>query len=114
MAQLAPPPARGALPAIHWLWRVQALLAAYLPLLLMAVLASGTWWLVKNTPMADGPMVAVAPRHEPDYRMQGFQLQRMGPDGRLRASLIDATTSPSKLPRHRRGMTGGGGSFLTL
>ena len=30
------------------IWRIQAMLAAYLPLVLMAVLASGTWWLVKK------------------------------------------------------------------
>jgi len=70
-----------------WTWRLQSLLSAYLPLLLMAFLASGTWWLVKNTPMADAPTEAVAPRHEPDYRMNGFELQRFSPDGTLRVRL---------------------------
>lgn len=85
MAGLAPPPAaRAARPMQPWTWRAQALLSAYLPLLLMAFLASGTWWLVKNTPLAEGPQEAVAPRHEPDYRMNGFELQRFAPDGALR------------------------------
>ncbi|CAN5270403.1 hypothetical protein BH11PSE10_BH11PSE10_18690 [soil metagenome] len=70
-----------------WLWRVQSLLSAYLPLLLMAFLASGTWWLVKNTPMADGPTEAVPLRHEPDYRMRGFELQRVSPSGLLRVRI---------------------------
>jgi lipopolysaccharide export system protein LptC len=32
----------------------------------------------------------VAPRHEPDYRMQGFELRRIGADGRLRARIEGA------------------------
>jgi len=87
MASLAPPSARGRRRIQPLVWRIQALLSAYLPLLLMAVLASGTWWLVKNTPLADGPTEAVPPRHEPDYRMQNFELQRVGPDGKLRVRI---------------------------
>lgn len=65
-------------------WRIQALLSAYLPVVLMAFLAAGTWWLVKNTPLLDGPTEPVPPRHEPDYRMQGFELQRFDTGGSLR------------------------------
>ena len=70
-----------------WIWRVQALLSAYLPILLMAFLASGTWWLVKNTPMAEDPTVLVPPRHLPDYEMKNFELQRVGKDGLLRVQI---------------------------
>ena len=89
MAALAPAsPSVGApRPFTPWIWRVQALLSAYLPVLLMAFLASGTWWLVKNTPMAEGPMVAVPPRHLPDYEMKNFELQRVGKDGLLRVQI---------------------------
>ncbi|QPF76315.1 LPS export ABC transporter periplasmic protein LptC [Roseateles sp. DAIF2] len=82
---LAPlkPPAQRRLPQT-WLWRLQSLLSAYLPLLLMAFLAAGTWWLVKNTPLLDGPTEPVPPRHVPDYRMQGFELQRFDKAGTLR------------------------------
>lgn len=85
MATLAPPqaPVRRHL-AQSWLWRLQALASAYLPLLLMAFLAAGTWWLVKNTPLMDGPTEPVPPRHVPDYRMQGFELQRFDAAGALR------------------------------
>jgi len=91
MATLAPPRA-AATPrkAQPWLWRLQSMLSSYLPLLLMAFLASGTWWLVKNTPGIDEPGVVVAPRHEPDYLMLGFELQRMGADGRLRVRIEGA------------------------
>lgn len=86
MASLAPPSpatARQAAPR-RWLWQIQSLVSAYLPLLLMAVLASGTWWLVKNTPAPEGPTEPVPPRHQPDYRMQGFELQRFDASGTLR------------------------------
>jgi lipopolysaccharide export system protein LptC len=65
-------------------WRIQSLLVAYLPLVLMALLAAGSWWLVKNTPLLGGPVEIAPPRHIPDYAMQHFELRRMGADGRLR------------------------------
>lgn len=73
-----------------WLWRAQSLLSNYLPLLLMALLASGTWWLVKNTPLLDAPGEIAAPRHLPDYRMVNFEIQRIGADGRLNVQISGA------------------------
>ena len=72
------------------LWRLQSLLSNYLPLLLMAVLASGTWWLVKNTPMLDAPGELAPARHVPDYRMENFEIQRIGADGRLHVQIAGA------------------------
>ena len=71
---LDPPPPRAepARPRQPWLWRLGQGLSAYLPLLLMVLLALGTWWLVQNTPRPDLPGEVVAHRHEPDYTMQGF------------------------------------------
>ena len=64
-----------------WTARAASFLSAYLPMLLMALLAAGTWWLVKNTPVFDtSPAPAVA-RHEPDYTMTGFSVQRFAPRG---------------------------------
>ncbi len=63
--------------------RLREALSTYLPLLLMALLASGTWWLVKNTPLAEGPAAPRELRHEPDYTMRGFTLTRFAPDGRV-------------------------------
>lgn len=63
--------------------RLRDAVTAYLPLLLMVLLALGTWWLVKNAPK---PVVAaedVAPRSDPDYTMNAFSVQRFAPDGRL-------------------------------
>ncbi len=60
---------------------------AYLPVVLMALLALGTWWLVANTPVPDSGKPAAPPRHEPDYTMHRFTVQRFAPDGRLRVQV---------------------------
>jgi lipopolysaccharide export system protein LptC len=83
----APPSPTPARPRQPWRWRLGQLLSAYLPLMLMAMLALGTWWLVQNTPHVGAPDVEPAPRHEPDYAMQGFTLQRFGANGRLRVQV---------------------------
>lgn len=70
-----------------WHWRVVHTLSAYLPLLLMALLALGTWWVVKNTPVAERPRAAAPPRHEPDYEMNQFSVQRFAANGPLRAQI---------------------------
>lgn len=82
---LGPPPPNTtpARPRQPWRWHIGQALSAYLPLLLMSLLALATWWLVQNTPSADAPDSDVAPRHEVDYAMQGFVMQRFGVDGRL-------------------------------
>lgn len=69
------------------MWQLGQLLSAYLPILLMALLAVFTWWLVQNTPQGDTRAPEGAPRHEPDYLMQGVLLQRFAPDGRLRVQV---------------------------
>ena len=77
-------------PPQPWTWRVQSLLSNYLPLLLMAFLASGTWWLVENTPLLGDPGKPAPLRHVPDYRMANFEIQRIGADGRLNVQIAGA------------------------
>ena len=62
-------------------------LSLYLPVLLMAVLALGTWWLVRNAPkpIAVGPERTV--RHEPDYYMKDFSIKNYDVNGRLTSQL---------------------------
>lgn len=73
--------------AAPWPMRLLDLVSAYLPLLTMALLAAGTWWLVRNAPSVEAPRVAVAPRHEADYVMTDFVVQRFGSDGALRTEI---------------------------
>jgi len=70
-----------------WPARVLDVVSAYLPLLMMAVLALGTWWLVRNAPTVAEPREAVAPRHEPDYEMTNFVVQRFAKDGTLKTQI---------------------------
>lgn len=88
MAALAPPPTGPRRRVQPLLWRLQSFLASYVPLLLMAALAGLTWWLIKSTPQLEAPREKVAPRHVPDYRMQGFELERFSSDGRLLARIL--------------------------
>jgi lipopolysaccharide export system protein LptC len=73
-------PPRAPLP---WGYRLRQALSSYLPLLLMALLAASTWWLVRNTPQAPGDRAEAPPRQEPDYTMTGFAITRFAPDGRV-------------------------------
>ena len=70
-------------PRLAWGYRLQQALSSYLPLLLMAVLAAGTWWLVKHTPQLPGARDEAPIRQTPDYTMNGFSITRFGPDGRV-------------------------------
>ena len=83
----APPPRVLPRPSQPWSWRFLQWLSAYLPLVLLALLALFTWWLVQNTPRGDAPRDAGPVRHEPDYLMQGVLLQRFAPDGSLRVQV---------------------------
>jgi lipopolysaccharide export system protein LptC len=62
--------------------RTRELLGAYLPLLLMALLALGTWWLVKHTPRPQAGADNAPLRQDPDYEMRDFAITRFAPDGR--------------------------------
>lgn len=70
-----------------WSQRLWELATASLPLLLMALLAGATYWLVRNTPV---PPEARAERelgHVADYEMRGFSLQHFTQDGGPRSVL---------------------------
>lgn len=83
----ASPAAAHVVPRPSWPARIVELVSAYLPILLMALLALGTWWLVKNTPVVEAPKPLAPPRHEPDYTMSQFVVRRFGADGAMRAQI---------------------------
>ena len=70
-----------------WYLRAIDTASTYLPLLLMALLALGTWWLVKNTPLFESDRVAAPLRHVPDYTTTQFMVQRVGPNGAMRVQI---------------------------
>lgn len=81
------PPRTGWQNPAPWYLRAIDTASTYLPLLLMAVLALGTWWLVKNTPLFESDRAAAPLRHEPDYTMTQFLVQRFGANGAMRVQI---------------------------
>jgi lipopolysaccharide export system protein LptC len=58
-------------------------LALYLPAILMALFALGSWWLVRSLPsfMHETPPQSV--RHEPDYYLEQFSVKSFDKQGLL-------------------------------
>lgn len=65
-------------------------LSIYLPIILMGLLALGTYWLARNTPVFAPPVPEAAPTHEPDYFLRGFSVKSFDPAGRLRSEVHGA------------------------
>lgn len=63
-------------------------LALYLPVILMALLALGTYWLVRSTPPPLQPGPEAPPSHEPDYFMRNFSVKTFDAVGRLKSEVF--------------------------
>ena len=59
----------------------------YAPLLMMGFLASGTYWLVRNTPNIPSEVAAVAAKHEVDYFLRNFTMRSYDVAGILKSEL---------------------------
>lgn len=73
---------------IKLLRAVSAQLSLYLPVVLMGVLALGTYWLVRSTPQVLANGSALPLRHEPDYFMHNFSVKTFDDTGRLKSELV--------------------------
>lgn len=62
-------------------------LTMYLPIIMTALLALGTYWLVRNAPKLLEASAPEAPTHEPDYFMRGFVVKSFQPNGELRTEM---------------------------
>ena len=71
-------------------WRLWDRLSVYLPIFLMALVALGTYWLVRNAPVMADIVTDSAPTHDPDYFMRGFSVRSFGEDGRLQSEVFGA------------------------
>lgn len=65
-------------------------LSIYLPVILMGLLALGTYWLVRSTPVFEAAAPEQAARHEPDYFMQKFSIKTFDASGRLKSEVRGA------------------------
>ncbi|MEY4364456.1 MAG: hypothetical protein RLZZ24_1808 [Pseudomonadota bacterium] len=61
--------------------------AMYLPVVLMALLAMVSYWLVRNAPQMAALEMQAEPRHVPDYFMQDFSVRVFDADGKLKSEL---------------------------
>jgi lipopolysaccharide export system protein LptC len=61
--------------------------AIYIPVLLMGLLALGTYWLVRNTPQSLGPETQKAVSAEPDYYMRKFGIKTFDETGQLKSDV---------------------------
>jgi lipopolysaccharide export system protein LptC len=73
--------------AVRWGQNLWFASTTYLPMLLIAVLALGTWWLARNTPGATMPADEAPVTHEPDYYMRNFAVKNFDATGQLRSEI---------------------------
>lgn len=59
----------------------------YLPVILMGLLALGTYWLVRNAPVVGLPEAERPVRHEPDYFMRTFSVKTFDEKGQLQSEV---------------------------
>lgn len=69
---------------VRWAWDG---LAIYLPVLLMGLLALGTYWLVRSTPLLETEVEQKAQRQDPDYTMERFSIKTFDASGRLKSEV---------------------------
>ena len=63
-------------------------ISIYLPIILMGLMALGTYWLARNTPALEVAEPARAATHDPDYFMRGFSVKTFDAAGRLKSELF--------------------------
>jgi lipopolysaccharide export system protein LptC len=75
--------------SVKTLWRAAWDRASiYLPIILMGLLAMGTYWLVRNTPIFSPPEPDKPARHVPDYFMRNFAVKTFDGTGRLKSEVF--------------------------
>ncbi len=72
---------------LHALWER---LSLYLPVILMGVLALGTYWLVRSTPLLLPAAQEQPAKHESDYFMRKFSVRTFDESGRLKSEVFGA------------------------
>jgi lipopolysaccharide export system protein LptC len=84
-AVLPTPPSRKARLLFRGAWDQVSI---YLPIILMGLLALGTYWLARNTPIFSLPDTPRPARHEPDYYMRNFSVKTFDATGRLKSEVF--------------------------
>jgi lipopolysaccharide export system protein LptC len=81
-------------------------LTIYLPLFLFAVLALGSWWLVRSVPELIPPGIDPQLRQDPDFRLDQFTVKSFDASGRLTREISgqSATHFPATQSLHINGV----------
>ena len=82
MAFTDPPPSR------HLIRAGWERISVYLPIILMGIIALGTYWLARNTPIFEPGRAQVAPTHDADSLMRRFSVKGFDANGRLRNEVL--------------------------
>lgn len=69
---------------MNFLRRLLDRLSVYLPLIVMALLASGSWWLVRSVPDLIAPETGKPVRQDADYRLSHFSVKSFDASGRMK------------------------------
>jgi lipopolysaccharide export system protein LptC len=62
-------------------------ISVYLPVILMALMAMGTYWLARNTPSVSPAAAQRPPTHDADYFMRRFSVKTFDAAGRLKSEV---------------------------
>lgn len=81
-------------------------LTIYLPLFLFAILALGSWWLVRSVPELMPPGIDPQLRQDPDFRLGQFTVKSFDASGRLTREISgqSATHFPATQSLHIEGV----------
>jgi lipopolysaccharide export system protein LptC len=81
-------------------------LTVYLPLFLFAILALGSWWLVRSVPELMPPGLDPQLRQDPDFRLDQFTVKSFDASGRLTREISgqSATHFPATKSLHIEGV----------
>jgi lipopolysaccharide export system protein LptC len=69
--------------ALYWAKAVWFRITMYLPVVIIVLLALGTWWLARNTPVFAPQAAESPPKHEPDYYLRNFAVKNFDATGAL-------------------------------
>jgi len=58
-------------------------LSLYLPMIVLALLACGSWWLVRSMPSLSSPPTHKPERQDPDYRLSDFSVKSFDTTGQM-------------------------------
>jgi lipopolysaccharide export system protein LptC len=73
--------------AMRWVQALWYAASIYLPVVLIVLLALGTWWLARNTPVFGTPTTEQPAKHEPDYFMRNFAVKNFDATGLLQSEV---------------------------